>query len=68
MTITYQDVLEARREAQATLDNADQVVRHAASLIKGRLRAADCWTDDLRALKAELKNFNANTGKWSDPK
>ena len=38
--------------------------RHAVRLAAGRLQKADCWTYDLRALKKELQNFNAVTGKW----
>lgn len=62
--MNYSQVLDARRQAQETITNADCVARHAASLIKGRLRIADCYVDDLRELKRELQDFNANTGKW----
>jgi len=54
---------EAVAAAQHTMFAAHALVRNIASMIIGNLHW--CNTDDLRELKAELKNFNAHTGKWN---
>jgi hypothetical protein len=64
--MTYDDVLAARQQAEITIKRADSVTREAVSLAKGRLRVAGCWSGDLKALKRELQDFNANTGKWKE--
>ena len=68
MSITYSDILDARRQAQESISNADAAACGAAKLISGRLRVAnvDRWT--LAELKKELQNFNAVTGEWKESK
>ena len=64
MSLTYSDVLDARRVAQETINNADSVARQAARLIEGRLRIARVDDATLATLKAELRDFNAVTKRW----
>lgn len=66
--MNYSDVVNARRQAEEAISNADNVTRQAVSLAKGRLRIADCWAGDLKELKRELQDFNANTGEWKERK
>lgn len=64
MALTYRDILDTRNEAQETISQADSAVRQAVMLIVGRLRIAQVDQYDLTALKRELQDFNAATGKW----
>lgn len=54
-------------DAKRTLESADSIATAAAKLIKGRLRKVDDWDrKTLKALKKELRDFNAATGKWKE--
>lgn len=64
MTLTYRDILDTGNAAQETINEADKAVRMAVMLIVGRLRIAQVDQYDLTALKRELQDFNAATGKW----
>lgn len=66
---------DAISEAKTTMRAADQMAVDIAFMLVGRLRAVNNgkyhpryseWarTNVLKALKRELKNFDANTGKW----
>ena len=66
--MNFIDVMEARKQAINTIANADNVIRQAVTLAKGRLRLADCRPNDLKEFKRELQDFNANTGKWKERK
>ena len=66
--MTPNDIYPARQEAHRPISEADRTVRDLIGLAKHRLRASECWADDLRAPKAELQDFNAVTGKWKDKK
>jgi len=65
--MTYDDIRNARAEAQAAILLADRATRQAADLIMGRLRVADVDASTLRELKRELQDFNMLTGKWKAP-
>lgn len=55
------------REAEQTLRAADNCASEMARLLKGRLRKVNDWNQStLKALKKELSQFNANTGKWKE--
>jgi hypothetical protein len=59
------EMQRAIAEANDTLSAADDASNRMAGLIRGRLRKV--WDKDvLSALKRELRDFNANTGKWSN--
>lgn len=62
--MTYQEVMEARRQALYQLELADTAVKQAAALIAGRLRSSNVAPWVLRELKRELKNFNMTTSEW----
>jgi hypothetical protein len=51
-------------EAKETMSAADQMANQLAGLLRGRLRHVQPW--HLKALKKELQNFNAHTGRWKD--
>ena len=66
---------DAVKEAETTMRAADRMAVDMAAMLVGRLQAVNNksyhpsisdWqrTDILRALKRELKNFDATTGKW----
>lgn len=72
--MNYQDIKEAREEAQASLACAHQAVRHAIDLCADHLRVSipkpGVWSDErtaLSALKRELRDFNIVTGRWKEP-
>jgi len=62
--MNYSDVEKARVEAIKTLELADNAIRHAADLIKRRLRSSRVRWPVLDELKRELKDYNMRTGKW----
>ena len=62
--MTYQEVMEARRQALHQLELADTAVKQAAALIAGRLRSSRVAPWVLRELKRELKEFNMTTNEW----
>jgi hypothetical protein len=69
----FDAVQQAVKQAESDLRVADGQVLAMAELIRGRLHVikADGWrhssaTATLIALKRELQNFNAATGKWKE--
>lgn len=59
------DLYEIRREinnAEQTLKNADEVANDLAYILDGRLKQVNAYR--LKRLKHQLKQFNANTGRW----
>lgn len=65
MTSLY-EMEQAAREAKETIRAADNTVGEMLPLVVGRLRKAAGWntTGCLRAMKAELKDFDSRTGRW----
>lgn len=68
---------DAVKEAETTIRAADQMAVDIAFMLVGRLRAVNndkyhprhgdySRTQVLKALKRELKDFDASTGKWRD--
>lgn len=56
-------------EAKRTLNHADYVSFKLAEFLVGRLRSVSKYYGGSRvliALKRELTNFNAHTGKWKN--
>lgn len=53
---------EAFKDAKRTFDQADSEAGQMADILSGRLRKVDRYY--LKKLKHELRDFNANTGKW----
>lgn len=60
------DVKKAVKEAERDIAAADSQVGEMLSLIVGRLKKVKGWnaTEDLKALKKELKDFDSRTGEW----
>ena len=61
----FDEMRQAVSEARQTLSAADDVANAMAILLEGRLRKVNDW--NLKKLKAELRDFNAHTGKWRTP-
>ncbi len=66
--MTYQEMLEAQRDAEQTIRNGDNAVRALAELMAGRLRLAEVDVIVCEKLKRELKDFNMQTLQWKDKK
>ena len=66
--MTYQEMLEAQKEAERTIRNGDRAVRSLAELTAGRLRLAKVDPGVCEKLKRELKDFNMQTLQWKDRK
>jgi len=66
--INYQDIENARAQAEHQLRLADKAVKEAANLIRGRLRSSGVSNWVLDELKKELKDYNMHTGKWKETK
>lgn len=64
MSNIFDDVRTAVDAARAAQRAVDDNTRQMASLISGRLRAADVPQHILRKLKRELRDYNPHTGKW----
>lgn len=65
MTNAFDEVRAAVEEAREQLRAADSVAYNMAHLLRGRLRKVeDRYV--LAALKRELHDFNATTGKWKE--
>lgn len=58
----FDEMREAVREAQLTLQAADDSAAAMARMLVGRLRFAGA--DTLRKLKKELRQFDMVTGEW----
>lgn len=65
MSNAFDDVHEAVEQAKLQLAAADEVAYNMAQLLRGRLRKVDSHST-LAALKRELQDFNAVTGKWKE--
>lgn len=63
MSNAFDEVRAAVRAAEDQLRAADEVAYNMAYLLRGRLRKVDSKSI-LAALKHELADFNAVTGKW----
>lgn len=61
--MNFDDVTRAVEDAEFTLKLADRHATQIAKLLVGRVRRVDS-TYTLKALKLELRDFNANTGRW----
>lgn len=55
---------QAVNEAKQVNRAADEAANAMVDLLQGRLQHVSGYR--LKRLKAELKRWNANTGKWSD--
>jgi hypothetical protein len=66
--MNYDEMEYAVSQAKQTIAFADVAVRKTASLAAGRLRVAKVTHGDLVALKLELRDYNAHTGKWKEIK
>lgn len=64
MGLRFDEAIEAAKDAERTLHNAEVMLRETAELLCGRLQSARINYKTLIRLKRELKNFNANTGEW----
>jgi len=62
--MNYQEALSAIKDAENTLNNANEIVRKTGKLMIGRLRQMSPY--DLVRLKRELQQFNANTKEWKN--
>lgn len=62
----FDEMKVAIREAEATVKAADSIADDMARILRGRLRTVHGW--NLRALKRELADFNANTREWKNEK
>ena len=60
--MTYQEMNDAIREAEAIVRRAEQYKTYMARFLIDRLRGID--PDILRDMKKELRKFNASTGEW----
>jgi hypothetical protein len=58
----FDEMRQAMREAEQTLDAARSVASQMASMLVGKLR--QCSESDLARLKRELRDFNIHTGRW----
>lgn len=64
MTMTFDEAMEARRDAVQTLNASDRLVRELVQAMRHRLQAANIPSYVLADLKKELRGFNAHTGRW----
>ncbi len=63
MANKFDEMRQAVREAEFTLDAADTVASQMASMLVGRMKKVNsAYT--LAQLKRELRAFNIHTGKW----
>ncbi|MCW1921301.1 hypothetical protein OKA05_01980 [Luteolibacter arcticus] len=65
MTVTEME--QALDAAENELRRADTCADRMARMLKGRLRKVSSGYT-LKALKAELANYNAHTGRWKEDK
>jgi len=66
MTITNEDIYQARREAERQIQMADESVRISLRLAVGRLKVSNVSGSVLAELKKELADFNARTWEWKE--
>ncbi len=60
----HRDICRARTKALHEIELADEAVRDAVVLIRGRLKLADVDGWDLADLKKELRGFNIQKRTW----
>jgi hypothetical protein len=60
--MTFEEMVEAVRDARRTIHAADSQANDVAYLLEGRLRHCDGYV--LAKLKRELKDFNPHTKEW----
>lgn len=61
--MNYEEAEAALRATERTLNVLDNFASTLARLLMGRLRKVNSGTA-LKALKAELANYDSRTGKW----
>lgn len=61
--MNYEEAEAALRATERTLNVLDSFASTLARLLMGRLRKVNSGTA-LKALKAELANYDSRTGKW----
>jgi len=62
----FSEMKDAIADAKNTMRHAEIVTEEMAGLIVGRLRSGKVSGNILKALKAELQDFNATTYLWKD--
>lgn len=62
--MNWDEMESAVRDAAWTMKQVDRRVSDMARMISHRLRAAEVDRQHLRALKRELQDFDARTGRW----
>jgi len=62
----WDEMRDAFREAEQTVNAADEIVDDMAKMLVGRLRKINTYygTRALQSLKIELRDFNIQTQKW----
>ena len=60
----YQESRQLLQSVRRDIDQADELIRCVANLLRGRLRSSNVNSTALRDLKRELRNFNMHTGTW----
>tara|TARA_S200002703_G_scaffold56809_1_gene49557 strand:+ start:234 stop:422 length:189 start_codon:yes stop_codon:yes gene_type:complete len=58
----WDEMKAAMEEARVQMNVADSMANEMARMLKGRCRKVNTW--NLKDLKKELKDFNAQTGEW----
>ncbi len=64
--MTYEELKRAVEQSEEIMRQSQSFAKQGLRISAGRLRLMYVDQDILRALKRELRQFNANTGKWSD--
>tara|TARA_R100001086_G_scaffold238993_3_gene164101 strand:- start:785 stop:991 length:207 start_codon:yes stop_codon:yes gene_type:complete len=64
----YAEAIDLVQTTKTTLDNTDRLVAKLIPMMVGRLKQAERFDFrvhyHLKALKRELRDFNATTGQW----
>lgn len=66
MPLSWSEASEAIRDAEATIQQADNRVIDMARLICGKLRSAGVRGHTLSCLKKELREFDMRNSTWND--
>ena len=64
--MNWDEMYDAIKDAEQTINKADEAVRKLAVVMKWRLRSCRLNHTTLRALKIELRGYNLNTSRWKD--
>lgn len=64
MALNFNDMMDSVVDAEATLRLTDKIVDRTSRFLISRLRFVD--PHRLKALKRQLRNFNASTLTWND--